>query len=69
MTNTFWPALFLMFSMGKVWADFPRIAFHYGLNPPIEELLAYDWVVLQPYMEATLVLKTQTRFFAYISLG
>ncbi len=62
--------LLVLSCLRSAWAE-PAVAFHYGANPPLEELQAFDDVVVepshvpdpQPYQTA------HTRLFAYVSIG
>jgi len=51
-------------------ADAPAVAFHYGATPPIDELRAFDLVVLEPdHVPAPARLPAPTRWLAYVSVG
>lgn len=51
-------------------ADRPAVALHYGARPPIDELRAFDWVVLEPQHVADVArLPSGTQWFAYTSVG
>jgi len=49
----------------------PAVAFHYGAEPPWDELRAFDWVVLEPEhtTSADLQQLTANQVFAYVSVG
>lgn len=49
----------------------PAVAFHYGTKPPLDELRAFDWVIVQPDADVDpLNFATgKTRLFAYVSVG
>ncbi len=49
----------------------PAIALHYGAQPPIDELQAFDWVVLEPSHtpDPTTLPQRHTQWFAYVSVG
>ena len=49
----------------------PAVAFHYGAQPPLDELQAFDWVVLEPahVPDAARLPARHTRWFAYVSVG
>jgi hypothetical protein len=48
----------------------PTVAFFYGPKPPLDELRAFDWVVLEPD-QTTEAPKAEgpTQWFAYVSVG
>jgi hypothetical protein len=48
----------------------PAVALHYGAQPPIDALRAFDWVVLDPaHVADAKALPAPTRWFAYTSVG
>jgi hypothetical protein len=48
----------------------PAVALHYGAQPPIDALRAFDWVVLEPaHAGDPTRLPAPTRWFAYTSVG
>lgn len=48
----------------------PAVALHYGAEPPLDELRAFDWVVLEPAHVADAArLPAGTQWFAYTSVG
>lgn len=48
----------------------PAVAFFYGANPPLDELAAFDAVVLEPdHARAGPPSRTGTEWFAYVSVG
>lgn len=49
----------------------PAVAFHYGAEPPWDELRAFDWVVLEPEHATTADLQqlTGSQVYAYVSVG
>lgn len=48
----------------------PAVAFFYGAQPPINELRAFDWVVLEPdHFKAAPAASPETDWFAYVSVG
>jgi hypothetical protein len=51
-------------------ATTPAVALHYGAQPPIDALRAFDWVVLEPaHAGDPTRLPAPTRWFAYTSVG
>lgn len=52
-------------------ASSPAVAFHYSAKPPLDDLRAFDWVIVQPDAEVDpLTFATgNTRLFAYVSVG
>ncbi len=47
----------------------PTFAFHYGADPPLDELQAFDAVVLEPvHVDATRLPRRHTAWFAYVSV-
>jgi hypothetical protein len=62
--------LMTWFVAGEARAGTPAVAFHYGAAPPIDELRAFDWVVLEPgHAPRPDRLPAGTRWFAYVSVG
>jgi hypothetical protein len=60
----------LLPALARAQAGPPSVAFFYGAEPPIDELQAFDWVVLEPdLVAAPTALPTTTRWFAYASVG
>lgn len=47
----------------------PSVAFFYGANPPLEELAAFDAVVLEPAHQNAAPSGKDTLWFAYVSVG
>src|SRR4051812_32510873 len=48
----------------------PAVAFYYGASPPIDELAAFDAVVLEPsYSPSGPPRRAGTAWFAYVSVG
>lgn len=49
----------------------PSVAFYYGDQPPVDELSAFDWVVLEPEYatKETLQRLRDRQVFAYVSVG
>lgn len=48
----------------------PAVAFFYGERPPLDELRAFDWVVLDPdHVPAPRALPAPTHWHAYVSVG
>jgi hypothetical protein len=48
----------------------PAVAFFYAERPPLDELRAFDWVVLDPdHVQSPLALPAPTRWHAYVSVG
>lgn len=53
------------------WAKQPTVAFFYGENPPMQDLRAFDWVVVEPghLTDPTPYQHPESQVFAYVSLG
>lgn len=49
----------------------PAVAFYYGDNPPMHQLRAFDWVVVEPghLKDVTAHNHAESMLFAYVSLG
>jgi hypothetical protein len=64
-------ALLVFLSAQAVNAQSPAVALHYGADPPIDELQAFDLVVLEPnHVPAPDRLPARhTQWFAYVSVG
>ncbi|HHJ40207.1 MAG: hypothetical protein AXA67_07105 [Methylothermaceae bacteria B42] len=61
---------FQMWSATPVWSN-PAVAFHYGTEPPTDELRAFDWVVVQPYsnLNPADYQTPDSQLFVYVSAG
>ena len=59
-----------MWSAAPAWSN-PAVAFHYGTEPPSDELRAFDWVVVQPYsnLDPKQYRTPHSELFAYVSAG
>ncbi|MBA2657870.1 MAG: endo alpha-1,4 polygalactosaminidase [Tatlockia sp.] len=63
--------IMLMFSTCYALNNNTKVAFYYGLNPPLKELQAYEAVIVNPQkgIDPKLFSTTKTKLYAYISVG
>ncbi len=64
-------ALFLGLTSHSVLAQQPTVAFFYGDKPPMNELRAFDWVVVEPghFPNPSSYQHPDSELFAYVALG
>lgn len=62
--------LLLLLCLRPAWAE-PAVAFYYGANPPLDDLQAFDDVVVEPahVPDPRPYQNAHTRLFAYVSIG
>jgi hypothetical protein len=69
MTSRLLTLCLLLLAAMQAAAAPPSVAFFYGANPPLEELAAFDAVVLEPSHSNAAPGGKDTTWFAYVSVG